>query len=69
MGLLDCEENLYLFTPCTASKEVKGRFVLTEEAQEPLAECQELVCVCMCDSRGSAVIVNFCVLYSRWSSL
>jgi len=46
VGLLDCEENLYLFTPCTASKEVKGRFTLTEEAQEPLAECQELVCVC-----------------------
>jgi len=45
VGHSDFEENLYLFT-CTASKEARGRFTLTEEAQEPLAECQELVCVC-----------------------
>ena len=34
------------YIPHLASKRANGRFTLMEELQEPLVDCQEMVCAC-----------------------
>ena len=50
-----------LFLPHLASEGVNGRFTLMEELQEPLVDCQEMVCVCVCVCVCLCVFVGCCL--------